>query len=210
MKTILTKIVVLDYGFGNTGSIFNMLRKAGCINVIITNDEQAILNATHLIIPGVGNFGNAMKKLRELNLDKIIFQFAEQNKYILGICLGMQILGLSSEESDEPGLGLINFENIRFNPNGEFKVPHMGWNRTYSFRNNELTSGLEDSRFYFVHSYYANKVNRSDILFLTDYGNEFVSGVNRGNIYGVQFHPEKSHKYGIRLFSNFVGLSNLE
>lgn len=186
-----------------------MLKTIGCTEVVITSDVNLIRNSSHLIIPGVGHFDNAMQRLFSSGLDLVIIEFASSNKPILGICLGMQILGLSSEEGIEKGLGLIPFINRKIN--GEkIKVPHMGWNNITTKQITDLSGGLSNKdRFYFVHSYFSSNVMDENILFTTVYGEEFVSGVVSKNIYGVQFHPEKSHFFGMKLLKNFIGTSSL-
>jgi len=203
-------IVILDYGFGNTGSIKNMLKKIGFNEVIISSEPNVIRSATHLIIPGVGHFDNAIKKLSSLALDHEIKTFAKSGKFILGICLGMQILGLSSEEGQERGLSLIPFKNVRFIPSESTKVPHMGWNLVSFSRSHFDSSKFNDNeRYYFVHSFHASEVPEEYILSKTTYGSEFVSGVKKGNIIGVQFHPEKSHTFGMKFLKVFLGQSNV-
>lgn len=202
-------IVILDYGLGNIGSIANMLKKIGVNDVIVSNDETVIQAASHLIIPGVGAFDTGMNNIRRLGLEEIIWEHAvKNNKPTLGICLGMQLLGLSSEEGKETGLGLIEFRNIkyRFSDEVDLKIPHMGWNYVNIMdKEDPLSRNLTDSeRYYFVHSYYAHCESDSNILMKATYGFEFTAAVKHNNIYGVQFHPEKSHKYGMQLLSNFV------
>jgi glutamine amidotransferase len=204
------KIVILDYGFGNTGSIKNMLHKIGVNQVIISSEKSVIQSATHLIIPGVGQFDNAMKQLVLLGLDQEILSFADSGRFILGICLGMQILGTSSEEGQEKGLSLIPFKNIRFNASKTFKVPHMGWN-VASFSDEHVIGSILNTldRFYFVHSYHATDVPKKYILSTTTYDLTFVSGVIKDNIIGVQFHPEKSHAFGMKFFKAFLAQTNV-
>lgn len=201
-------IAVLDYGMGNVGSILNMVKRVGEKRVVITRDIQQIQMAEKLILPGVGSFDMGMDRLKETGLDvQIKIHAMEKHKPILGICLGMQLLGKSSEEGQKPGLGLIPFSCKRFSfeEGSLLKVPHMGWDRTYVQRETELTKGIQSpQRYYFVHSYYAVCENKSNILMTCEYGAEFTAAVSQEQIYGVQFHPEKSHKFGMKLMKNFV------
>jgi glutamine amidotransferase len=204
MKYETVNICILNYGFGNTGSVKNMLKKLGVTNIELSSNPEEILKASHLIIPGVGSFDNAMKKIKSLNLDNTIKAFVNSGRPLLGICLGMQILGLSSEEGSENGLGLIPFINVRFRCK-EQRVPHMGWNQIDFSKEVKLTTNLtKGDRFYFVHSYHASKVPSENILFTTIYEEKFVSGVIHENIIGVQFHPEKSHIFGLNLLKGFI------
>ena len=202
-------VVIIDYGVGNLGSIQNMLKKIGS-NVKITNDAEEIKSASKIILPGVGNFDYGMKNLESNNLIEILNEVVFNKKTpILGICLGAQLMTKSSEEGERNGLSWFDAEVVKFNFEKEtnLKVPHMGWDTVNVKRNNLLTEDLFiDSKFYFVHSYYIKSSMNDDIMFTTNYGNEFVSGLNRDNIYAVQFHPEKSHKYGMKLMQNFVNI----
>ncbi|MHC1682796.1 MAG: imidazole glycerol phosphate synthase subunit HisH [Clostridiaceae bacterium] len=201
-------IAVIDYGVGNVGSIINMLKKIG-IPSILTNDIEVIKKADKLILPGVGAFDVGMMKLNESGLtDAIKRHTIDEKKTLLGICLGMQLLGKKSEEGIEPGLGLIPFENKRFSfKNGEqLKIPHMGWDITIPTKvDDSLVKGLStNQRYYFVHSYHAVCENEENVLMTCEYGYSFAAAVKKGNIYGVQFHPEKSHKFGMALLENFA------
>jgi glutamine amidotransferase len=199
----------LDYGFGNTGSIKNMLKKIGVSNIEVSSNPDVIEQASHLIIPGVGHFDNAMNTLRSKGLDKAIKSFAMSHKPLLGICLGMQILGINSQEGSEQGLELIPFKNVKFDLIDK-KVPHMGWNQVEFQEQQRITTYLsQKDRFYFVHSYYSVDVPQENVLFMTYYGKEFVSGVIKDNIIGVQFHPEKSHVFGMNFLKGFVSLTNV-
>lgn len=201
-------IVILDYGMGNVGSIQNMIRKIGYRDVKLSRDPADILQADKLILPGVGAFDAGMESLERFGLIPLIRSHAvEQSKPMLGICLGMQLMGQSSEEGRLPGLGLLPFRCVRFAPppDSGLKVPHMGWDRTYLRAETPLTGGLEErERYYYVHSYHAVCEDASTVLMTCDYGGAFPAAVYRGNVYGVQFHPEKSHRYGMKLLKNFV------
>ena len=201
-------IAVIDYGMGNVGSIINIFRKIG-VPAILTNDTEQIENADKLILPGVGAFDNGMNKLNESGLADVIKRHAIENqKPLLGICLGMQMLGKSSEEGKENGLDLISFYNKRFDFEGNtgLKIPHMGWDiAVNNVKDDPLVEGLTPlQRYYFVHSYHAVCDSEENVLMRCDYGYSFAAAVKRGNIYGVQFHPEKSHKFGMALLENFA------
>ncbi|MEL7655368.1 MAG: imidazole glycerol phosphate synthase subunit HisH [Bacillota bacterium] len=201
-------IAVIDYGMGNVGSIINMLRKIG-VDSILTDDEKMINEADKLILPGVGAFDKGMQNLNDRRLSDVIKKNAIQlGKPLLGICLGMQLLGRKSEEGNLAGLDLIPFDNKRFSFNADnpLKIPHMGWDLIIPAREDPLLEGLDQrQRYYFVHSYHAVCDSRKNILMECDYGYTFTAAVQSSNIYGVQFHPEKSHKYGMALLENFAG-----
>ena len=199
-------IAIINYGLGNLGSIANMLKVIGEKSVI-TADPEKIKSADKIILPGVGAFDAGMGKLNETGLVDLIKEEARKGKPILGICLGMQLLGNGSEEGQLPGLGLIDFECKRFNIPAEMnlKVPHMGWDIVEFKKDVPLLDGIEGrQRYYFVHTYHAVCANPEDVMMTCDYGYEFACAVNSGNVYGVQFHPEKSHDFGMRLLENFV------
>ncbi len=205
-------IAIIDYDMGNVGSIQNMLEHLG-VDAVITGNHQDILKADQLIIPGVGSFDVGMKNLIDRGLDQVIKEFAlKLKKPVLGICLGMQLLGLSSEEGTLPGLGLIDFNNVKFRPAQELnlRVPHMGWNTVNVHGMDPITKDVDHTyRFYFVHSYYAKCNHDENILMSADYGMEFTAAVKNGFIYGVQFHPEKSHHFGMTILNNFARLSHV-
>jgi glutamine amidotransferase len=200
-------ITIIDYKTGNLGSIQNILKKIG-EQSIITSDKKDIAAASKIILPGVGAFDTGMKNLVELDLVDILNKkVLEEKTPVLGICLGMQLLSKGSEEGSFKGLGWIDAETIRFRfiDTLEYKIPHMGWNFTDQRKESKLFSGMfPEPRFYFVHSYYFKANDPSDILASTNYEIEFTSAIERGNIMGVQFHPEKSHKFGMKLLRNFV------
>ena len=198
-------ITIIDYGMGNLGSIKNMLKKIG-VESLITCDPNLIEVATKIILPGVGAFDHAMKNLRSLNLIEVLNKKALIDKVpIIGICLGMQLLATDSEEGTLSGLGWLNAKVLKFNVNKTFKVPHMGWNLVEIKKNHKLFENMYPGpRFYFVHSYYFKCNDSKDILSNTKYGIDFTSSVYNNNIMGVQFHPEKSHKFGMRLLANFA------
>lgn len=202
-------ITIIDYGVGNVHSILNMLKKIG-VDAKLSESPEELLTADKVILPGVGSFDYGMKQLRETGYYDYVLKYAnEVKKPLLGICLGMQMLGKSSEEGNEPGLGLIPFKNLRFRfQDTKLKVPHMGWNIVKSNKPSEKFSQnfTDDFRFYFVHSYYAVCENEENTLLTCEYGIEFSAAVQMNNIYGVQFHPEKSHKFGMQLLKNFSEL----
>lgn len=200
-------ITIIDYKTGNLGSILNILRKIG-EDSVITSDIDEIASASKIILPGVGAFDTGMKNLTDLGLVDILNKKVVSEKIpVLGICLGMQLLSNGSEEGMYKGLGWIDAKTVRFRfvDTAEYKIPHMGWNFIKQQKESKLFSGMfTDPRFYFVHSYYFKANDPSDILTSTDYEIEFTSAIERGNILGVQFHPEKSHKFGMKLLKNFV------
>jgi imidazole glycerol-phosphate synthase subunit HisH len=203
-------IVVIDYGMGNIGSIINMIKKAGGESTV-TSDPETIDKAKKLIIPGVGSFDNGMKKLSSLGLiDVLNKKVLEEKVPVMGVCLGMQLLGNSSEEGQLPGLGWIDADTIRFRFEGEnqkLRIPHMGWNNIFIKKTGSLFNDMyDDPSFYFVHSYHVVCNNPEDILAVTNYGFDFVSSLQHENIMATQFHPEKSHKYGLKVIKNFVEL----
>jgi glutamine amidotransferase len=198
-------IVIIDYGLGNVGSIHNMLKKIS-VDSVISRDRSVIEKAEKMILPGVGAYDIAMQNLNELNLfDLLNYKVREQKTPILGICLGMQILGKTSEEGVLPGFGWIDADVKKFKLAQPFKVPHMGWNIVYDVKQSHLFQNMhqEELRYYFVHSYYFEAHDKSTIIGETDYGGRFTSAVNQNNVWGVQFHPEKSHKFGMNLLKNF-------
>lgn len=199
-------VAIIDYGLGNLGSISNMLKVIG-VKSVITSDAYAIKNADRIILPGVGAYDAGMEQLEARKLIPIIKDEAQNGKPILGICLGMQLLGRKSEEGHKQGLSLIPFDNVRFkfNENNNLKIPHMGWDLVDFKQNKPLIEDIHGlQRYYFVHSYHAVCDKTENILMTCDYGYQFTAAVCMNNIYGVQFHPEKSHDFGLRLLENFV------
>ena len=201
-------IVVVDYQMGNVGSILNMFRRIG-VPATSSGDPAVIAAAGKLLLPGVGAFDTGMRRIRERELVPVLRQKAlEERVPVLGICLGMQLLTEGSEEGSEPGLGWIRGHTVRFDAASMargLKVPHMGWNTVALQRPDPLFADLdEDHRFYFVHSYHVVCDDPADVLATTHHGYAFASSVQRDNIHGMQFHPEKSHRYGLRLLKNFA------
>ncbi|MHC1703826.1 MAG: imidazole glycerol phosphate synthase subunit HisH [Tenuifilaceae bacterium] len=202
-------ITIIDYKTGNLGSIQNILKRIG-ENSIVTSDKNEIAKATKIILPGVGTFDTGMRNLRDLDLIDVLNEKVLSERIpILGICLGMQLLSKGSEEGVIPGLGWINADTVRFQfvNTKEYKIPHMGWNFVENKKASNLFEGMHPNpRFYFVHSFYFRANESSDILTSTNYEIEFTSSIEKGNILGTQFHPEKSHKFGMKLLKNFVDL----
>ncbi len=200
-------ITIVDYGMGNLASIANMLKRIGCPSVT-TADPAAIAAATRLILPGVGAFDTGMRNLRERGVVEVLEKRVRGDGVpLLGICLGMQLLAWSSEEGELPGLGWLEATAVRFRGPG-IKVPHMGWNTVRPRTPGGLFEGLADPpRFYFVHAYHLRLDRPEDLLGETDHGGPFPSAVRSGNLLGVQFHPEKSHRFGMGLLRNFAGIA---
>ena len=209
-------ITIIDYGMGNLGSIQNMFEKKIKVKCEITSDLERIRAAEKLLLPGVGAFDTAVGRLSQGGLREALdFKVLEKKTPILGICLGMQLLTNGSDEGKLPGLGWIDAYTHRFSfEKAEgLKVPHMGWNEVNLSQESLLTTGLrelvakpDNPRFYFVHSYYVKVKNQSNSILKTNFGHEFDSAIQKDNIYGAQFHPEKSHKFGVQLFKNFAEL----
>lgn len=199
-------IVIVDYDVGNLASVCNMLQKAGT-DAVISRDRGEILAADKLILPGVGHFDHGMKMLQESGLRDTLDRFAlEFRRPVLGICLGAQMLGKMSDEGHQPGLGWIDMECRRFQDSKEFRVPHMGWAQIQSKRPSMLfKNAAPDARYYFVHSYYMTCANPQNIIATCDYGVKFTCSIKNDNIFGVQFHPEKSLRHGLALMSAFAG-----
>ena len=200
-------ITIIDYGMGNLGSVLNMFKKVGA-QAKITSDPEEIKKASKILLPGVGAFDTAMQCINDSGLKDVLFDKALIEKVpVLGICLGMQLLTNASEEGKLPGLGWIDGQTFSFKNkiNDVLKIPHMGWNVAEIQQQNEITKGYKgEIRFYFVHSYYVEVVNQKHSLMKTNYGVTFDSAIVKDNIFGAQFHPEKSHIFGMHLFKNFA------
>jgi glutamine amidotransferase len=200
-------ITIIDYGAGNIKSVKNILKRIG-EECLISNKVEDIANAKKLIIPGVGHFDYGMNQLKKSGLIQILNKRVLEDKVpVLGICLGAQLLGNGSEEGQEKGLGWIEMEVVKFDEckiESQLKIPHMNWSELKVKKDSYLFSNFYDeSRFYFVHSFHMNCFDKQDVLATCNYGYEFDAAVEKGNIYGVQFHPEKSHKFGMKLLENF-------
>lgn len=200
-------IVIVDYGVGNLSSVSNMLRKAGG-DVLISHDPADVLAADKLLLPGIGHFDHGMKMLNVSGLRDAVDRFAlELCRPVLGICLGAQILGKGSEEGDAPGLGWIDMACRKLSAMPGIRVPHMGWNQIARTKPSLLLDRLgDDARFYFVHSYRMECAYPEDVLATAVHGVEFTCAVQRDNIMGTQFHPEKSLRHGLALMQSFVEL----
>ncbi len=203
-------ITIINYNAGNIKSIQNMLKRIGVKSCISSKPEE-IEQAEKLILPGVGHFDYGMRNLQESGLIGVLNKKVVADKVpLLGICLGAQLLGNRSEEGVLAGLGWIDMDIVKFDKAkmGEsLKIPHMSWNEINIKKDSNLLTGLDnESRFYFVHSYHMKCNDENDVLTNTNYGYEFTSAVEKENIFGVQFHPEKSHKFGMRLLENFINL----
>lgn len=202
-------IAIIDYGCGNTGSLKNMLLKNGA-DAVITSCEKEITEADAIILPGVGAFDSCASNLEKSGLKSILNKLVLKKQVpFLGICVGMQLLFDYSEEGSLPGLGWISGSVKRFSHSNKNKsslrIPHMGWNKIkFTSFDESYLSGIDNPRFYFVHSYHAVCDDKNDIIATCNYGYEFTCMVRKKNIIGVQFHPEKSHKYGINFFRNFI------
>lgn len=200
-------IVIVDYGMGNLHSIKKKLDRLNAA-VQISSKPADMLACDKIILPGIGHFQKAMNNIHSLGLlDALNEAVLEKKKPILGICLGMQIMAKHSEEGNTEGLGWFDAEVVRFNVKNtlKYKIPHTGWNQVVNKKQSRLTSGIPDnSEFYFVHAYHIALKNNSDALHETDYEYTFVSAIEKDNIAGVQYHPEKSHQTGEQMLRNFI------
>jgi glutamine amidotransferase len=198
-------ITIVDYDIGNLSAVENMFKRIGA-ECEITSDAEKIRNSTKLVLPGNGAFDACMRALHQTELIPVLEEKVLQGLTpLLGICVGAQMLGRGSEEGVEKGLGWLDMVVKRFPSTLNLKIPHMGWTEVERVRPEDpLVSGLDDRpRFYFVHSYYMEPVDSQDVLLSTHYGIDFAAAVRSGNIVGVQFHPEKSHRYGKQLLEQF-------
>lgn len=201
-------ITIVNYGMGNLGSMLNMFKRIGA-QATIESDPNLIWQAKKLVLPGVGAFDSAMSCINSVSgLRRVLNHKAlVERTPILGVCLGMQLLTRASEEGTLPGLGWIPGASSRFPKQEELKVPHVGWNVALPNTPSRLTAQVGDEpRYYFVHSYCVHVDDPAHSLMKTHYGIDFDSAIGRGNIYGVQFHPEKSHRFGMQILNNFAEL----
>ena len=199
---------ILNPGQGNISSVRNTIEIAGA-KAVEVKDNLDLRNAERLILPGIGHFDTAMKRLKETGLDQAVIDFAASGKPLLGICLGMQLLGSSSEEGTVKGLGILNGSVVKMKPENtfRFKIPHNSWNNLTEIRQCRLLEGItSEDYFFFLHGYKWETDSREEILAFTEYESAFPVVIGRNNVYGVQFHPEKSHESGIKLLSNFLKL----
>lgn len=203
---MIAPVSLVNYGVGNLGSVRNMFKRIG-VPTEDVSDPGTLSQASRVLLPGVGAFDHGMRTLIDGGWVDALRDHAASGKPMLGICLGMQLLLESSEEGELPGFGFVAGSVKRFESGSGLRVPHMGWNRAAPAVDHPLFTGLDDdARFYFVHSYYAAPKNNESVLARTEYGHPFASAVTAGNVSGVQFHPEKSHHYGMQLLENFSRL----
>jgi glutamine amidotransferase len=197
-------VAVVDYDAGNTLSVTRALKKVGA-RVNLTPDPERVVEADAVVLPGVGAFGDCMRKLRERGMDEACLETYRTGKPFLGVCVALQVFFEASEESpDVEGLGIFPGKVVRFDV-GPLKVPHMGWNDLDIARPHPVFDGLNGEAFYFVHSYYPEPLEPSDLLGVSHYGREFCAAAGRENLVAVQFHPEKSSLAGLKLYENFLG-----
>lgn len=195
-------IAIIDYGMGNLHSVSKAVERLG-VDAVVTSDEGVLMQADGAILPGVGAFGDAMHNLQETGLGDAVRYYAQSGKPLLGICLGMQLLFAESEEHGRnEGLNLLPGRVARFQ--GDYKVPHMGWNKLQFLQPHPLFNGLEEGHVYFVHSYHVLPERQSDLLAVTDYYQPVTAIVGHGQVFGMQFHPEKSGPLGMRLLDNYL------
>jgi glutamine amidotransferase len=200
---------IINYGLGNLTSILNMHKRLG-IEAVISNDPAVLEKADKLILPGVGHFDKGMQNLNTSGLTNFLNKLVtEEKKPILGICLGAQLMTRGSQEGVEKGLGWVSADTIKFNFNGQsaLKVPHMGWTNLQIMKSSPILENLPaEPRYYFVHTYHFKFDSDSTVTGQSMYGYDFACAFQKENIYGVQFHPEKSHKFGMKLLENFTNL----
>ena len=205
------RVAVVDYDAGNTLSVTRALQKVGA-DVDLTPDPGRIAAADAVVLPGVGNFGDCMRRLAERGMDEACREAYRVGKPFLGVCVGLQALFEGSEESpDAKGLGILPGRCRRFvsDRSGErLRIPHMGWNQISIEREHPVLGGLDGEAFYFVHSYYPEPAEKSDLLATTDYGGRFCAAAGRENLVATQFHPEKSSRAGLSLYANFLSWAN--
>ena len=199
-------VSIVDYGLGNLGSVANMFKRIGA-DAQRVSTPQEVLDSERVLLPGVGAFDHGARRLRETGLFGPLQEFAASGRPLFGICLGMQLLFDSSEEGDESGLGLIPGHSRRFRADPDLRVPHMGWNVVAQrYQDPLLANSVEGSRYYFVHSFHVEPERAEDVLATTPYGVDFVSMARSGSVVGAQFHPEKSHTFGMNILRNFASL----
>jgi glutamine amidotransferase len=202
-------MVIVDYGLGNLRSVQKSFERIG-VNAIISSNREVIADAKKIVLPGVGHFAKGMESLKQSGLIDILNEkVLEQKTPILGICLGMQLMTMHSEEGNCEGLKWVDANTVRFekDSNKKFKVPHIGWNDTRITQDSVLTKNIQDeTQFYFVHTYYVICKSKSNVILDTQYGTRFHSAFQKDNVFGVQFHPEKSYSAGLQLLKNFSEL----
>ncbi len=200
-------IGILDFGMGNIRSVSNAVSITGYDPLVVTEASE-LAEASHLILPGVGQFSTAMRRLEISGLDAAVREFADSQRPVLGVCLGMQLLADSGTEGGGQcgGLGLIGGKVVAFPRASGLRIPHVGWNSVSIVREHPVLNGIKEERdFYFVHSYVFATASNTAVLGLTEYGSTFVSAIGQGNVIGFQFHPEKSQANGLRLIEQFCG-----
>lgn len=205
---VINMVAIIDYDAGNIKSVEKALHYLG-EEAVITRDRDTILGADRVILPGVGAFRDAMEKLRTYELDKVIQEVVAKNTPFLGICLGLQLLFESSEESEGvEGLGILKGKVVRLPEESDLKIPHIGWNSLKYPNPGRLFTGIaEDSYVYFVHSYYLQAKDPSIVTATTEYGTLIHASVEQGNVFACQFHPEKSSEVGMQILKNFLTIS---
>jgi glutamine amidotransferase len=196
-------ITIINYGLGKVSAFYNIYRSLNISTKIACRPDD-LHDATHIVLPGVGSYDKAISLLEENNLKDAIIEKIQDNVNLLGICIGMHVLGTRSDEGTLKGLNVIPGVVRKINHNKSL-IPHMGWNNIIKKHDNSLMGGIgSEDYFYFLHSYSFLPDDRTSVISDTEYSCKFVSGINKGNIYGIQFHPEKSHKSGIKLLKNFA------
>jgi glutamine amidotransferase len=201
-------ITLVDYGLGNISAFINVYKRLN-VKVSVARTSAELESASKIILPGVGAFDHAMDRLADSGMQPALEELVTLRKTpLLGICVGMQMLGESSEEGQRPGLGWLpgRVRSFRSRSGFALPMPHMGWNDVNPIASSAILRQLDAARFYFLHSFYFDTADPADVAAVTDYGGDFSCVVNRDNIFGVQFHPEKSHQFGIRLLQNFADL----
>lgn len=200
-------VAIINYGVGNLASIQNMLKKSG-VTASITDNTAEISSATKILLPGMGHFDNCMQKLNSSGLRPIIEKKAMEDRIpVLGICVGLQMFMENSEEGSEKGLGWIKGRTIRFKEDKmkeKEKIPNMGWLETEPAKSSPVLENLDEARFYFAHSYHVSLDDQKEELIKAHYGYDFTAAIEKENLVGVQFHPEKSHRFGLQLLRNFA------
>lgn len=200
-------LTLIDYGVGNISAFLNIYRQLN-IPIVVAKNIQDLKEASKIILPGVGHFDYAMERFNDSGMRERVDELVvNENKPVIGICVGMQMMANKSDEGKLPGLGWIDADVKKFDDlqrTSKTPLPHMGWNDVYPTSDSPIFSGLDNSKFYFLHSYYFLCHNETDKIAQADYGIKFTCAANHKNIYGIQFHPEKSHKYGIQLLKNFA------
>ena len=198
---------IVNYGVGNLASIYNMLKKIG-VEAKITQDSAELQSSSRIILPGIGAFDHCMQQFNASGLRPIVEEKAlNSNIPVLGVCVGCQMLMEQSEEGKEKGLGWIKGKVVRFNKDklpAEYKIPHMSWSDVQPTQGQPLYRDLDNPRFYFVHSYHIEAADPTLVTATAEYGYRFVASVGKQNIQGVQFHPEKSHRFGMKIYQNFA------